>query len=208
MNLHDQRKNYNKSELLEGTIKDNPFEQFEMWFADAKSSAVNEANAMVLATATSDGYPSARIVLLKEVTVKGFVFYTNYDSRKGKEIEQNPYAQILFFWDVLERQVRIEGKLEKVPAEMSEEYFNARPLDSRYGAIASAQSSEISSREYLEQKLKEAKLQEAKRPEDWGGYILVPSYFEFWQGRPSRLHDRIYYQAQPSGEWKTGRLSP
>jgi pyridoxamine 5'-phosphate oxidase len=148
-----------------------------------------------------------RIVLLKEVNEKGFVFYTNYDSRKGHEIGDNPQGQILFFWDLLERQVRIEGRLEKVSAAESDEYFNSRPVDSRYGSIASAQSEVIPSREYLEEKLAKVKAAPPVRPDSWGGYVLIPDYFEFWQGRPSRLHDRIFYQAN-GNDWKTGRLSP
>ena len=207
MNLHDQRKTYDRSELLESKIQADPFDQFKLWYADAKSSAIHEANAMVLATATAEGQPSARIVLLKEVTQQGFVFYTNYLSRKGREIGENPHASLLFFWDILERQVRIEGTLVKVQASVSDEYFDSRPLESRYGSMASAQSELIPSREYLEQKLENTKKTEPRRPDHWGGYVLIPSYFEFWQGRPSRLHDRIYYQIT-EGKWDTGRLSP
>ncbi len=207
MNLHDQRKTYDKSELLESKIQTDPFDQFKIWYADAKSSSIHEANAMVLATATADGHPSARIVLLKEVNDQGFIFYTNYLSRKGKEIDENPHALLLFFWDILERQVRIEGTLTKVSPSVSDAYFDSRPIDSRYGSMASAQSELVPSREYLEQKLENIKKTEPKRPDYWGGYVLVPSYFEFWQGRPSRLHDRIYYQ-RAEGKWDTGRLSP
>jgi pyridoxamine 5'-phosphate oxidase len=207
MKLHDHRLSYDKHELTEDQIKSDPFEQFKLWFEDVKQSSIKEANAMVIATATADGRPSARIVLLKEVNEKGFVFYTNYDSRKGHEIGDNPQGQILFFWDLLERQVRIEGRLEKVSAAESDEYFNSRPVDSRYGSIASAQSEVIPSREYLEEKLAKVKAAPPVRPDSWGGYVLIPDYFEFWQGRPSRLHDRIFYQAN-GNDWKTGRLSP
>ena len=207
MNLHDQRDTYSKHELKEDSVKSNPFEQFELWYHEAKQSSIKEANAMTLATATPDGKPSARIVLLKEVTERGFIFYTNYHSRKGHEINENPQAQILFFWDVLERQVRIEGKLEKVSAEESDRYFYSRPLDSQYGTMASAQSEVIPTREFLERKLVSIKSLLPVRPDDWGGYILIPDYFEFWQGRPSRLHDRIFYKAE-NGGWKIGRLSP
>lgn len=207
MKLHDHRLSYDKHELTEDQIKSDPFDQFKLWFEEVKQSSIKEANAMVIATATADGKPSARIVLLKEVNEKGFVFYTNYDSRKGHEIGDNPQGQILFYWDVLERQVRIEGRLEKVSTAESNEYFNSRPLDSRYGSIASAQSEVVPSREYLEEKLAKAKEAPPVRPDSWGGYILIPDYFEFWQGRPSRLHDRIFYQAKGKG-WMTGRLSP
>jgi pyridoxamine 5'-phosphate oxidase len=207
MNLHDQRTSYNKSELSESIIQQDPFDQFMLWFKDVQATSIREANAMVLATATADGRPSARIVLLKEVNEQGFIFYTNYDSRKGKEIAENPQAQILFFWDDLERQIRIEGRLERVSAEVSDTYFYSRPIESQYGAIVSQQSVVIPSREYLEEKRKALKNTTPKRPENWGGYILVPEYFEFWQGRPSRLHDRISYISE-NGAWKIERLSP
>jgi pyridoxamine 5'-phosphate oxidase len=207
MNLHDQRQTYSKNELTEESVKGNPFEQFELWYHEAKQSSIKEANAMTIATATKDGKPSARIVLLKEVSDKGFVFYTNYDSRKGHEIDENPLAQILFFWDVLERQVRIEGHMEKVSAEESDKYFYSRPIDSQYGTMASVQSTVIPSREFLERKLISIKSLLPVRPDEWGGYVLIPDYFEFWQGRPSRLHDRICYTAE-GDSWKTGRLSP
>ncbi len=207
MDLHHHRTNYNKSELSEDIIQQAPFDQFMIWFKDVQDTSIREANAMTLATATADGKPSARIVLLKEVNERGFVFYTNYASRKGKEIEENPQAQILFFWDDLERQIRIEGRLEKLPTEVSDTYFYSRPIESQFGAIISQQSSVIPSREYLEEKRKALKNTTPKRPESWGGYVLVPEYFEFWQGRPSRLHDRISYRLVDDA-WKIERLSP
>ena len=207
MKLHDQRLTYGKHELTEDQILADPFDQFKLWYEDAKQSAIKEANAMIIATATADAKPSARIVLLKEVNEKGFVFYTNYDSRKGHEIAENPQAQILFFWDALERQVRIEGRLEKVSTQESDTYFYSRPIESQYGSIASAQSEVIPSREYLEEKLASVQSSPAVRPDAWGGYVLIPDYVEFWQGRPSRLHDRIFYRLE-NNSWKTGRLSP
>jgi pyridoxamine 5'-phosphate oxidase len=207
MDLHDHRTSYNKSELSEDIIQQDPFDQFMLWYKDVELSSIREANAMVLATATREGKPSARIVLLKAVNEKGFVFYTSYDSRKGKELTENPRAQLLFFWDDLERQIRIEGRVEKVPAEMSDTYFYSRPVESQFGAMISEQSAEIPSRTFLEDKRKALKNATPKRPENWGGYILIPDYFEFWQGRPSRLHDRIIYKAKGE-EWKIARLSP
>jgi pyridoxamine 5'-phosphate oxidase len=210
MNLHDHRTTYNKSELSESIIQQDPFDQFMLWFKDVQQSSIREANAMTLATATAQGKPSARIVLLKEVNENGFVFYTNYSSRKGHDIAENPQAQILFFWDDLERQIRIEGRIEKVPTEVSDTYFYSRPTESQYGAMVSDQSVVIPSREFLEEKRKALKGTTPKRPENWGGYILIPNYFEFWQGRPSRLHDRICYrlESDQSAEWKIERLAP
>ncbi len=208
MNLHELRENYSKYSLNETEVNTNPFKQFEVWFGDAKNGAIREPNAMTLATATHSGKPSARVVLLKEVNQEGFVFYTNYLSRKGKEIGENPYATILFFWDALERQVRIEGILKKVDEATSEAYFNSRPLESRIGAIVSAQSTVIESAQVLETLFEQTKTAgNIERPKHWGGYVLMPDYFEFWQGRPNRIHDRIAY-TQTKSEWLIQRLAP
>jgi pyridoxamine 5'-phosphate oxidase len=207
MDLRDHRKIYTKFELLENTVDSNPIQQFRVWFADAVNSTIIEANTMTLATATADGKPSARIVLLKEVNDEGFVFFSNYLSRKGGEIALNPNAQLLFFWDILERQVRIEGVIEKISKEKSIDYFNSRPAESKAGAIASPQSQIVPNRKFLEDRLEEVNQQELVMPEHWGGYMLKPSYFEFWQGRQYRLHDRIIYTLG-NGGWTIGRLAP
>lgn len=207
MDLRDHRKVYTKFELLENAVNKDPFKQFRIWFAEHKEDTKEELNIMTLATATKDGKPSARIVLLKELNEDGFVFFTNYSSRKAKEIEENPHAQLLFFWGEHERQVRIEGVLVKISKEKSIEYFNSRPAESRAGAIASPQSQIIPDRKFLEDRLGEVNQQELVMPDHWGGYVLKANYFEFWQGRHSRLHDRIFY-APENGGWKIGRLAP
>ncbi len=206
--LHNNRRNYTKHELTENKISPNPFEQFGWWLQEAGDGGIIEPNAMALSTATKDGKPSSRIVLLKAFDENGFVFYSNYHSRKGKEIEQNSHAALLFFWDVLERQIRIEGSLEKIDPHLSEKYFVSRPFESKLSAVVSEQSEEIPSREYLEDRLYALQDSgEIKRPEHWGGYILKTHYFEFWQGRASRLHDRIVYELE-NGAWKIKRLAP
>lgn len=206
--LHHHRRNYVLHELTEEKISPNPFEQFGWWFDDATNAEVIEPNAMVLSTATADGRPSSRMLLLKAFDENGFVFYTNYHSRKGREITENPYACILFYWEKLERQVRIEGVLEKVAAKLSDEYFSARPYESRLSAIVSEQSEEIPNRQVLEDKLEQIRHEGVvKRPEHWGGYVLKPNYFEYWQGRASRLHDRLVY-VNENGAWKIKRLAP
>lgn len=206
--LHNNRRNYTKHELTEKKISPNPYEQFGWWLEEAGENEIIEPNAMTLSTATQNGKPSSRIVLLKAFDENGFIFYTNYHSRKGKEISENPQAALLFFWDKLERQIRIEGKLEKIEAHLSETYFTSRPFESKLSAIVSEQSEEIPSREYLEDRLYALQQSgETKRPEHWGGYILKASYFEFWQGRASRLHDRIVYDLKNSA-WKIKRLAP
>jgi pyridoxamine 5'-phosphate oxidase len=210
VDLHDQRQSYERAALDESSVNTDPIAQFQSWFNEVKESDIPEPNAMTLATATKEGKPSARIVLLKEFSHEGFIFYTNYLSRKGEEILQNPHGALLFFWDELERQVRIEGQLKKVSAEMSDAYFAVRPKQSQMGAIVSQQSSVITGRQTLEQGMENLEsAAELNRPDNWGGYILVPDYFEFWQGRRSRLHDRIIYIKQEGVEsWKIQRLAP
>ena len=206
--LSDHRRNYVKHELIEKNASATPFEQFAQWFEDAGKSGVLEPNAMTLATATNTGKPSARIVLLKSFSEKGLVFYTNYDSRKGHELSENNQASILFYWDVMERQVRIEGVIEKIEISLSEEYFASRPYESRLSAVVSEQSTVVPSRQFLEEKLEALRnAGVVKRPANWGGYILKPDYFEFWQGRPNRLHDRLVYQLE-NGVWALKRLAP
>ena len=206
--LSHHRRNYVKHELVEGKIASNPFEQFSQWFDDAGKAEMLEPNAMTLATSTKEGKPSARVVLLKAFSEDGFVFYTNYHSRKGLQLAENKQAAILFYWDAMERQVRIEGVVEKVELKLSEEYFASRPYESRLSAIVSEQSEVIPSRQFLEDRLEEVRnIGVVKRPAHWGGYILKPDYFEFWQGRASRLHDRIVYSVE-NGIWAIKRLAP
>ena len=210
VDLHDKRQSYERASLDESSVNADPIAQFHTWYHEVKDSNITEPNAMTLATAGTDARPSARIVLLKEFNSEGFVFYTNYLSRKGEEILENPQGALLFFWDELERQVRIEGSLKKVSEEMSDAYFAVRPRQSQMGAIASAQSSAIADRTVLEQAMEKLEgVQELKRPASWGGYILVPDYFEFWQGRRNRLHDRISYTKKEGvAPWKIQRLAP
>jgi len=207
--LSNLRKNYEKGELIENKINSNPFKQFEIWFEDVLNHKIYEPNAMILAT-SYENKPSARVVLLKGFDETGFKFYTNYNSRKGKQLSLNPNAALLFYWMELERQVRIEGKIEKLSREESLIYFNSRPLESRLGALASNQSEVIPDRTFLEKKYSEVKEKYGDNPpmpENWGGYKLIPELFEFWQGRPNRLHDRIVYE-KISESWKIYRLSP
>jgi pyridoxamine-phosphate oxidase len=206
--LSDHRRNYVKHELIEKNVAANPFEQFAHWFEDAGKSGLIEPNAMTLATSTKKGKPSARIVLLKSFSEKGLVFYTNYHSRKGHELSDNNQATILFYWDIMERQVRIEGTIEQVEVSMSEEYFASRPFESRLSAVVSEQSSVVPSRQFLESKLEDVRnAGVVNRPANWGGYILKPDYFEFWQGRANRLHDRIVYLHE-NDNWNIKRLAP
>ena len=210
--IADIRKDYQLQSLLETDVADNPFEQFNRWWDDAIKSELDEVNAMTLATASATGMPSARIVLLKSVSADGFVFFTNYNSHKGKELLENPFGCLVFFWKELERQIRITGTIEKVSAAESDEYFYSRPVGSRIGAWASPQSSVIPSRETIETNIEKYEQEfagtEIARPPHWGGYIVKPTLIEFWQGRPNRLHDRIQYTKQQEGSWKFDRLAP
>jgi pyridoxamine 5'-phosphate oxidase len=205
------RKEYAQASLEITDVAKNPTEQFNNWFQQAMKSEIIEPYAMNIATVNSNNRPSSRIVLLRDVSEQGFIFYTNYLSRKGKEIDEQKYAAINFFWPELERQIRIEGKLEKVTAKVSEDYFALRPRGSQIGAWASPQSSKIVSREVLEQNEKDFtekfQNQQVPRPEHWGGYLLKPDYFEFWQGRENRLHDRISYE-KTENNWEINRLAP
>jgi pyridoxamine 5'-phosphate oxidase len=204
------RQNYLRNQLLESNIDKNPFVQFKLWFEEVAESDIIEPNAMTIATATKDGIPSVRVVLLKEFDETGFTFFTNYKSRKGKELEENPNAAILFWWGLFERQIRIEGKIERISREDSEAYFNVRPLKSRLGALSSNQSEIIENRQVLENKFSELEKKYGDNPpmpKNWGGYKLIPSKFEFWQGRRDRLHDRIIYE-RIKNDWKIYRLSP
>jgi pyridoxamine 5'-phosphate oxidase len=210
--IADLRKDYKLASLDESEVAPYPLPQFGKWWQDAITSEIDEANAMTLATSTPDGRPSARIVLLKSFDDDGFLFFTNYESRKGQELAQNPHVSLLFFWRELERQVRIEGTVSKAPVSVSNEYYNSRPEGSRIGAIASPQSKVIPDRSFLEEQVDQvaAKYQQEapQRPDYWGGYVVKPQVMEFWQGRSSRLHDRILYTLTPEGSWKIERLAP
>jgi pyridoxamine 5'-phosphate oxidase len=204
------RKSYEKAELDETASAADPLQQFQLWFEQALQSQLPEPNAMTLATVGEDGRPSTRVVLIKGVDARGIVWYTNYGSRKGRELAQRPFAALQFHWVELERVVRIEGRVEKTSDEESDAYFHSRPLDSRLGAWASPQSQVISSRAVLVKAAAEAAVRHAlnpPRPPHWGGYRLVPDHWEFWQGRKSRLHDRLRYR-QESGAWVRERLAP
>lgn len=211
MDIRDVRSEYSKSELRKEHVNKNPIEQFKDWFNHAIEMDVSEVNAMTIATALPNGLPSARIVLLKEVDDKGFVFFTNYEGRKGKELAQNPRAALLFYWKELEQQIRIEGKVKKISNKESDAYFDLRPLESKMSAIVSRQSSVVQHREHLEERwvkyLKDNYEKKIKRPEYWGGYRVIPEKIEFWQRRKNRLHDRILYTKNKSG-WNIERLEP
>jgi pyridoxamine 5'-phosphate oxidase len=209
--LADLRKDYARGSLDETSVDADPIRQFEAWFKQALDARLPEPNTMTLATVDARGYPSARIVLIKGVDERGFVFFTNYESRKGLDLAANPHASLLFYWIELERQVRVEGTVVKTAADESDAYFNSRPLGSRIGAWASDQSRPIESRALLEAREKsfsERFGEHPPRPPHWGGYRLVPDTIEFWQGRPSRLHDRILYTRVSGGDWRISRLSP
>ncbi len=209
--LADIRKEYSKGKLTEKSVSANPFEQFGKWMDEVMRSAVPEPTAMMLSTVSPDGRPSSRVVLLKGFDANGFVFFTNYKSRKGRELADNPNAVVHFFWPELERQVNISGCAVMVSPEESDEYFRSRPFDSRVGAWASKQSEPIASRMVLVKRVATLVVKYASgsvpRPPHWGGYRLVPDRFEFWQGRPSRLHDRICYELN-GDNWEISRLSP
>jgi pyridoxamine 5'-phosphate oxidase len=211
-NIADIRRDYSHKSLSEKDADANAIKQFEKWWNEAVDSKIDEVNAMTLATASIDGLPSARIVLLKEFNEKGFVFFTNYESYKAQQLAENPKACLVFFWKELERQVRATGLIQKINSAESDAYFHSRPESSRIGAWASPQSRVIESRHWLDEKFNELvnKMEgtDIKRPPHWGGYIVKPVVIEFWQGRPSRLHDRIQYTLDDNGEWKIERLAP
>lgn len=210
--IADLRNEYSSQTLLENDVAAEPMVQFQKWWDQVIASEIVEPNAMTLATASADGFPSARIVLLKGFDERGFVFYTNYKSYKSLQLEENPKACLVFFWKELERQVRISGIVTRVPEEESDAYFYSRPVGSRIGAWASPQSSHIENRDWLEQEFEKKKEEfqdgNVPRPPHWGGYLVKPVIVEFWQGRFSRLHDRIQYSLDENGAWKIERLAP
>ena len=214
MNRNNKKETEEKriiKELSEDDVLSNPFEQFNVWFDEAKQSEIVEPTAAILSTVGEDNHPSARTILLKEVNEKGFVFYTNYESKKAKDIASNPNISLLFLWKEQQRQVRIVGQSEKISREESEKYFRTRPRESQIGAWASHQSSVIPDRKSLDNKFEEYRKKfgdkEIPLPDFWGGYVIIPNYFEFWQGRPGRLHDRICYKFEDQ-EWRIFRLAP
>jgi pyridoxamine 5'-phosphate oxidase len=211
MSIADIRKDYQLKSLAESEVSKSPFDQFSIWWEEAVQSAIVEVNAMALSTVSPEGRPSSRIVLLKGYNEEGFVFFTNYTSHKGNQIEHNQHVSLLFFWKELERQVRIEGIASKIAAEESDAYFNSRPVGSQLGAWASPQSQKIADRDILNQELEKVSAQfqeqEIPRPPHWGGYRVQPTSIEFWQGRSSRLHDRILYE-QVDQSWQISRLAP
>jgi pyridoxamine 5'-phosphate oxidase len=205
------RTDYGQASLSETDLAEDPYIQFSKWFDEALKAEVNEPNAMSVATVGADGKPASRIVLIKQFDRRGFTWYTNYDSQKGQQLRANPHAALLFFWSELERQIRIEGRVERTSAEESDKYFDSRPLNSRLAALASAQSAPIASRAELEQNYDAVARrygQQPPRPDNWGGFRLVPERIEFWQGRRSRFHDRIVYTLQVDGSWARQRLQP
>lgn len=211
--LSNYRRVYEKKELLEQNVPDNPLQLFQTWFYEVEASgSVEEANAMTISTIGLDGFPKARVVLLKKYTHEGFIFYTNYLSEKGKAITSNPNVCLSFFWASMERQIIIKGVAEKVAENLSDGYFESRPLGSKLGALVSPQSEVIPSRDFLEDKLHQLEKQyaqsEVPRPDFWGGYLVRPQSIEFWQGRPNRLHDRIRFSLTDDFDWKIERLAP
>jgi pyridoxamine 5'-phosphate oxidase len=210
--IADLRKEYQLKSLSEADVAPGAIEQFKSWWDEAVQAQIDEVNAMTLATATLDGVPSARVVLLKGFSEEGFRFFTNYHSAKGKQLNENPRACLVFFWKELERQVRVTGTVAKLAAELSDEYFYSRPVGSRIGAWTSPQSQVIESREWLQNEelnfKKEFNEKNILRPPHWGGYLVKPLVIEFWQGRASRLHDRLQYTMLENGEWKVERLAP
>ncbi|MDX5404885.1 MAG: pyridoxamine 5'-phosphate oxidase [Bacteroidota bacterium] len=207
----DIRTDYDRDSLLESHLKTDPFQQFAKWYKEHESGGASDPTAFTLSTVRIDGRPDSRVVLLKEISEGGFVFFTNYQSQKGKDLEANPFACLNFFWPEEQRQVRIRGRVEKVREEESSRYFDSRPRESRIGALTSNQSSEVPSRDFLEQRFSSLQHdyegREIPRPDYWGGYRVIPDEIEFWQGRPSRLHDRILYSRSDSG-WTHKRLAP
>ena len=205
------RREYVTGNLLESELQNSPFEQFSLWYHDAKTAGNPDPNAMSLATCGADLRPSVRIVLLKEIQNQKFIFFTNYESEKGTQLQQNPAAALCFFWPELERQVRVEGRVSKISRDESEEYFHSRPREAQIGAVASRQSSTLKNRAELEKNYADLEKQLHEKtiplPENWGGYALSPNHFEFWQGRASRLHDRLCYDLI-GDTWKIKRLSP
>jgi pyridoxamine 5'-phosphate oxidase len=211
--LSNYRKNYEKNELLEENISQNPLQLFKDWFAEVEAfGGVEEVNAMSISTVGIDGFPKTRVVLLKEIQNEGYVFYTNYNSEKGKALLHNPNVCLSFFWPNLERQIIIKGVAEKVADEVSDRYFSSRPAGSQLGAIASEQSEVVESRLFLEQKLTDLEAEylnkKIDRPKSWGGFLIKPLEYEFWQGRPNRLHDRIRFSNNDHDKWQIERLSP
>ena len=211
MSLALLRKDYSRASLSELDVAADPVMQFSQWFEEAREAKLPEPNAMSVATADADGRPSCRILLIKEFDQRGFTWFTNYESRKGEELRANPHAALLFHWAELERQVRIEGRVVRVSADESDAYFQNRPIKSRLGAIASRQSRPIADRELLDRQFADTEQEygeQPPRPACWGGYRLTPERIEFWQGRSSRMHDRILYTRQPDGPWQRERLQP